>query len=808
MVKAKKGVKKYVRKHLGAELKLRKKLKPMKQALRRQAAAFKAKAGEEEELQNQDHITEKKPGKQASESRDLPKKGASEVSQHKKELNELAEKDPEFYEFLKQHDQELLDFEDEEEDEEEIEVDENLELPENEEEETDGPVSKEKEGPGAVITLTTAMIDQWSAAVKTKITYHTVRNLLQAFRTACHYGDSEEENQNKKYSLASGHVFNRIMVFVLVEMDGILRSMLSSNASGENPNDDNMPKDPRKSPRWKKIEPLVKSFLGNVLHILNQMTDNEMISFTLRRLKSSVPFLNAFPRQAVKFLKVALHFWGSGEGALPVIALFFIREMAMKVESHLDLCLKGIYKEYTANSRFVNATSLPRIKFRMSCVSEMYGIDFSASYQLAFVFIRQMAFILRNAMTVKTKDAFKKVYNWQYINSLHLWVKVLSTYAAQGDLQPLVYPLAQIIGGVARLVPTARYFPLRLQCVKMLNQLSEATGSFTPVAALVLDMLQFKELSMSPTGGAGKPVDFDTVLKVPKTEVKTRAFQDECVSSVVEQLGEHLAQWSYNVAFPELSVVPLLQLRHFMKKTTVERFRRQVKQLVEQVERNVVFIGKKRDGVTFSPKDSSSVQTFLQAEKDAGASPLSKYLVSLRERSQQRRSYFYKSSETVGDIKACRRRTDENEDDDDEDVESEGGHSEDEEQKAAKVFSKNWLPQKKSKDENKLEKSSANGTKAKMDDYDGNSDEEDGDIVEDLMLSSDDEEEENNRHVSQDESDDDDEEDVPEARRSRISEKKRGFQKSPGSADRSGKKHKKQNKSRTPNPTKSKSRSK
>lgn len=104
------------------------------------------------------------------------------------------------------------------------------------------------------------------------------------------------------------------------------------------------------------------------------------------------------------FLQVALHFWGSGEGALPVIALFFVREMAMKLDSEmLDACLKGMYKEFAANAKFVNPTSFPRIQFRMNCVTELYGIDSSASYQLAFVFIRQMAFILRNAITVKTK---------------------------------------------------------------------------------------------------------------------------------------------------------------------------------------------------------------------------------------------------------------------------------------------------------------------------------------------------------------------------------------------------------------------
>ncbi|KAG6554456.1 hypothetical protein Mapa_003834 [Marchantia paleacea] len=786
MVKGKKSVKKYVQKHLGAALKQRKKLKPMKQAIRRQQAAFKPeKSGEEEK----EEVVEKKNEVNASERRDLSKKGFSEVTKHKAELSELAQKDPEFYEFLKEHDKELLDFED---DEEESDDEKELDLGEGEDGETDGPAVGDDEGDGQSVTLTTALVDEWCAAVKVKINYGIVRNLLQAFRAACHYGDGEEQdNLNTKYNLANSHVFNRIMVFVLVEMDGILKHMMTANAAGDKTSQDNMPKDPQKSPRWKKVEPLVKSYLGNVLHILNQMTDNEMISFTLRKLKVSVPFLVAFPRLSLKFLKVALHFWGSGEGALPVIALFFVREMAVKLDPEmLDACLKGMYKEYAANSKFVNPTSFPRIQFRMNCVTELYGIDLSASYQLAFVFIRQMAFILRNAITVKTKDAFKRVYNWQYINTLHLWVRVLSTYAAQGDLQPLGYPLAQIIGGVARLVPTARYFPLRLQCVKMLNQLAGSSGAFTPVSALLLDMLQFKELHMSPSAGAGKSVDFSSILKVAKPDVKTRAFQDECVSTVVEQLGEHLAQWSYAVAFPELSVVPLIQLRHFQKKTSVDRFRRQVKQLVEQVERNVVFVGKKRDAVTFSPKDSSSVQSFLQAEKEAGVSPLSKYLVTLRQRAQQRSSYLHKTSEIVGDIngtkKTRNKSRDDYDDDDEEGGESEGNDSEeDDEEKASKVFSKDWLPRKKSNEEVEQEKSSANQSTAKRESNNDDSDEDDGDIVEDLLMSSDDEEAEDDVYASEDDSDD--ASDGPRAPPP-TNKKKRGPQRSQGPRERSGKK--------------------
>lgn len=112
------------------------------------------------------------------------------------------------------------------------------------------------------------------------------------------------------------------------------------------------------------------------------------------------------------------------------------------------------------------------------------------------------------------QEAFRKVYEWKYMNCLELWTGAISAYSSEADLSPLAYPLTQIISGVARLVPTARYFPLRLRCVRMLNRIAASTGTFIPVAMLLLDMLDMKELNRPPTGGVGKAIDLRTVLKV------------------------------------------------------------------------------------------------------------------------------------------------------------------------------------------------------------------------------------------------------------------------------------------------------
>ncbi|KAI3506598.1 hypothetical protein L1887_21158 [Cichorium endivia] len=43
-------------------------------------------------------------------------------------------------------------------------------------------------------------------------------------------------------------------------------------------------------------------------------------------------------------------------------------------------------------------------------------------------------------------------------------------------------------------------------------------------------------------------------------------------------------QWSYSTAFFELSFVPAVRLRSFCKSTKVERFRREMRQFVREIE--------------------------------------------------------------------------------------------------------------------------------------------------------------------------------------------------------------------------------
>eukprot|EP00798_Chlamydomonas_sp_ICE-L_P022462 gene22462-29578_t len=169
-----------------------------------------------------------------------------------------------------------------------------------------------------------------------------------------------------------------------------------------------------------------------------------------------------------------------------------------------------------------------------TCCVELWGLDLQASYEHAFGAIRQLALSLRAALGQKTEDAYKEgpapgarrqgrhTRRWvelcgvcairqlalslraalgqktedaykeaasavtegcpgpedrgriqgaaRGLNCLELWSKVLGAHADKQELRPLVYPLTQLLLGAARLVPTPRFFPLRLRLLRSVNR--------------------------------------------------------------------------------------------------------------------------------------------------------------------------------------------------------------------------------------------------------------------------------------------------------------------------------------------------
>ena len=663
-------------------------------------------ASDEDEDEDEDEevmVDDSDEDEDEDEESDEEETTKEEMKKHKKQLESLKDMDPEFYEYLQREDKELLEFDDDdddsddnEEEEEELELDEeDDDFEEDEASKRAKKKQKKSENRQTGKTLTSALVKKLCKNAEGGKALGAAKHLFTAYRAACHYGDEENENDQTMLKLASSSAFNDLVQFVLAEADDIFRGLLGDKPAKST--QEQYDYEPTKSNRWKKVEPVVKSYIGNTLHLLGQLTDASMTSLVLRRLAASVAFLKPFERLTKRVTRTTLMCFSSGEPKLRISAIVLLRAIAATCPGPaLERAVKGVYRAYASNAKFMNANSAENIAFMSACVVEMFGIDQNQSYGLAFAYIRQLATLLRNALAQKTKDAFKSVYCWQYINCLECFERILTAHASNRDysgsgehtkdgstsiLRPLAYPVQQIALGAARVLPSARYAPLRIRLLKILNRLSRSAETFAPVAPLALELLNFSELYKAPMSTKAPSPDFTLALRVSKTELRSPAVQDVIVESAFEELGEHLEQHAYSVAFPEISHAVTRELKRFNKKTTVGRFKKQAKQMLDAIERNADYIERKRDDdADFAPKDIEKAKSFLQEEKTEGKAPITRYVKQLRERGKQRRAAMQamdvsiRSNKSRNDESSSEEEDDDDADDDNDDDDDEDGN--------------------------------------------------------------------------------------------------------------------------------------
>ncbi|KAF9184096.1 Nucleolar Complex 2 protein [Haplosporangium sp. Z 767] len=612
------------------------------------------------------------------------KQAAKEEAAQKMQLEALKEKDPEFYKYLRENDKELLDFdgemedlvseeEDDEDEEDEEEGDEEMEGSDEEMEEPEPKkknkkaVVEEEQTMDGIPLVTKDMVAAWQTALVEKHSLRALRRLLLAFRAGAHLHDTEDD-RTYAYKINSPIVFNKLVVTCLKHIIPTFDHHLpiQTTAGGK-------PKAVNSGSKYTMLQPLIKSFLQNTVFLLKELTDQEMIYFVIKESEKAIRYLVGFPKIAKDLLKHLLFLWSTASDRVRIISFLTIRTMCLQLgPAYLDLALKGVYLTFVRYAKTTTIHTLPNLHLMQNCVAQLYGMDFDRSYQHGFVYVRQLAIHLRNAVMVKTKESFKAVYNWQYLHCLGLWAQVVSTHALNNAGQPtslhsLIYPLVQVSLGALRLIPTTTYYPLRFQIIRNLIQLIENTGTFIPLAPFLFEVLEGGEMKRMGRKGTLKPLEWDLGFKCPKEYKGTRVYQEGCGEQVYELMTEYYALFSTSISFPELVIPAIVMLKRFIKKSSLTKVTKQFAGLVEKLEQNSRFVEMERNKADFSPSDASGVSGFMR-QQDKEKTPLGAYWKGVKRSVMAKRKMIEearkdRAAEKDDDRSTSRSRKDEEDDD-------------------------------------------------------------------------------------------------------------------------------------------------
>ncbi|KAH7156486.1 Noc2p family-domain-containing protein [Dactylonectria macrodidyma] len=628
-----------------------------------------------------------------------------DMGMSKKTMENLAEKDPEFYKFLVENDPEALDFDD---DADLAEVD---ELSGSEDESEEQPKKKRKkekkteepEPVGSGSELTRELVASWKKAMLERKSLKAARRVVLAFRCAAVLNDGDEDVK-QRYTINSPQVYNDILILALKEIPVVMNHHLpvKESASGK-------VHVQTESKKFRTLSLLLKTYTSSIMHLLGTLSDDKTLKLTLSSITPILPYLLSFKKLIKALAKAVVNFWAqpASSETTKITAFLVLRRLVVIGDKGIrETVLKAVYQGLIQGSRVTNANTIQGINLMKNSAAELWGIDQAVGYTTAFTFIRQLAIHLRNSIVHNKNDAFRIVYNWQYTHSLDFWSCVLAEHCSplkeaesgkESQLKLLIYPLVQVTMGAMRLIPTALYFPLRFHLIRSLLRISRSTGTYIPLASALIEVLTSAEMKKPPKAASIKPFDFATAYKAPKTFLRTRVYQDSVGDQVVELLGEYFLLWATSIAFPELALPVNIQIKRWLKQARSKsqgnknaKLVGQLVLLVQKLEGNAKFIEERRAKVDFAPRDRSQVEAFLR-DFDLAKTPLGAYVVGQRKARAERAKLLEESrreddrkrrEEEKADLEDVIDSDEEEEDDEDEDeiVDDEDEDDEDEDE--------------------------------------------------------------------------------------------------------------------------------
>jgi nucleolar complex protein 2 len=598
----------------------------------------------------------------------------------KKQMAKIERSDPTFHQFLKENEKSLLDFGEDDSDSIEEVCDSDNDGSDNRGGHSDEDDEKPKHQ-GNSNLLTPKALQALLKSVFQSKSIKSLKKLMGAYKSACHLADSSEEasarirpgESGKKYVIESSKVYDELMLQCLGHCHELFRYHLvdDGNLGGndelasaaaaegggtedENRKAGNKPLNPKmleKAKKWSSIKPVLLSFFSSTLHVMLEAKEPDLLTLILRALSKYIPYLSPFPQVASSTLRCLLQLWSapleSSEDYQVVRLNSFLRIRQLALTQpfpFIEECMKRTYHSYAGRAKFAASSSmasLPTLTFMGNCIVELYSLDYHSAYQHAFVYVRQLALLLRSAMQNKSTEG---VYCWQYLYSLKLWVAILSASAPAEDgalMRSLVYPLAEVILGTARLSPSPRNLPLRLQCVRMLHQLAASSETFIPTSSLLLDCLDFKEWYLPPRKSqtaTPRALQLDLILRLPSTNqqpcLRTHEQREPTLTEIMALIQHEVELYRFSPGFPEYTTGMESRLRKFAAeagRNRQARWKAYARACLDTISRHSDAAVKARSKLQSAPRDVTELECLRPPSQPA----MEERLRSLLEKEQK-----------------------------------------------------------------------------------------------------------------------------------------------------------------------------
>ncbi|XP_013182876.2 nucleolar complex protein 2 homolog isoform X2 [Amyelois transitella] len=571
---------------------------------------------------------------------------------HKKSLEKLKKIDPDFYNFLEENDENLLNFDEDSEDDKDEESDDDdatVHVPGPLKGDSDESDFEDEEAKPVRGKISLKMVSQWQAELQSdgRVKLATLTTVIKAFNAAMMRATSEDGTSEGEYKVEGSSIFNAVIQMCVLYLPNAIKKYLGTEQSG---------KDPKSCKHFVKVKGPLSAYLTDLLKLLGGVTSENILTVLLKHLHQMCVYVACFGRTAKQALKKLIVFWSTGEETVRVLAFLCILRITRNQQATLlDKVLKTMYMTYVKNCKFVSPSTWPGINFMRRSLVEMFTLDLNVSYQHVFLYIRQLAIHLRNAIVVQKIESRQAVYNWQFINSLHLWADLLAATSNKSQLQPLTYPLVMVITNTIKLVPTHQYYPLRFHCVEILINLSKETNTFIPILPFLVEVLTTYDFNKKHKKVSMKPLDFSCILRCAKSQLMENGFKDSVIERVYALLLEYTASISHTICFPDVMLLAVIKLKQFQKTCSVANYTKKLRQLLEKMEENSKFIEIERSKVSFALSDDKMVTAWETSIRTKGTPLLTYYENWNKVNKIQKRKKISKNDEIAGELPKIKR---------------------------------------------------------------------------------------------------------------------------------------------------------